>query len=128
MDRASKKYWSRSRQSSNVIYNAYLMRRACYAGKSGDWEVHKKAQKDRGEISEWAFMKVKESYDMVGSEDIYRLSIAQDILRKSTGFLRESLRLQSSVGGVTLPVIVLNLRAEEVGSRTHLHRQNPCGG
>ena len=62
--------------------NAYLMRRAYYAGNSGEWEGYEVAQRDKCDISEWAFSNVKESYDTVATEDIGRLSIAQDILRK----------------------------------------------
>ena len=70
--------------------HAYLMRRACYRGESCDWEGPKVAHWDKGEISEWAFSKVKESYDKVATEDIGRLSIGQDILRKSTVFLEKN--------------------------------------
>ena len=80
--------------------DAYLMRRAYYAGESG-----KEAHGDKGEISEWAFIKVKESYDNVASEDIGRLSIAQNILRKSTDVLRRIIALASGVGGVTLSYV-----------------------
>ena len=47
--------------------------------KSGNWEGYKEAHQEQGELSERAFMKVKESYDKVASEDISRLSVAQNI-------------------------------------------------
>ena len=72
------------KKSSDVSCNAYLVRRAHYAGKSGDWEGCQKAHRDKGESSEWACIKVEESYDEVAWEDVGRLSIAQDILRKHT--------------------------------------------
>ena len=82
--------------------NAHLMRRAYYAGKSGDWEGCKDAHRNKGQISEWAFNKVKESNCKVASEDIGRLSIAQDILRKSTDLLRRIIAPASGVGGAIL--------------------------
>ena len=66
-----------------------MMRRAYFAGKAGSWEGFKEAFRDIGEISEWAFAGVEEAYDKVASEDVGRLSIAQDILRKSTDFQDE---------------------------------------
>ena len=56
------------KRSSDMSCDAYSMRRAYYAGKSGDWEGCKEAHRYKGEISEWAFNKVKESYDKVASE------------------------------------------------------------
>ena len=86
-----KQFWQmprkRSRKADNVSGDSpfkeeldYLMRRAYHAGKSGDWEGYKVAHLDKGEISDWACSKVKESYDKVAMEDIGRLSVAQDIL------------------------------------------------
>ena len=51
------------------------------------------------------FIKVKESSEKIASEDIGRLSIAQDILRKSTNFLRRIIAPASGVGGVTLSCV-----------------------
>ena len=81
------------------------MRRAYYAGKLGDWEGFKEAHRDKREISECAFNKIKESYDKVASEDIGRLSIAQDILPKSTDFLRRITAPASGVGVLTLSYV-----------------------
>ena len=81
--------------------NAYMMRRAHHARKSRRWEGIKEELREKGEISEWACAGSKEAYDKVASEDVGRLSIAQDRLRKSTDFLKkkniERLRLVWSV-------------------------------
>ena len=50
-------------------------------------------------------IKVKESFEKDASEDIGRLGIAQDILRKSTDFFRRIIALVSGVGGVTLSYV-----------------------
>ena len=84
--------------------DACLMRRGYYARKTDCWEGFNEAHRDRGAISEWAFVEVKESYEKVASEDVGRLSIVQDILRKSTDFLR-IIALASGVGGVTLSYV-----------------------
>ena len=70
--------------------NAYLMRRAYYAGNFGNWEGFEEAHH---EISEWAFVKVKESFEKVASEDTGRMRIAQDIFsQKNTDFLKKNHR------------------------------------
>ena len=69
--------------------------------KSGNWEGYKEAHQKQGELCERAFMKVKESYDKVVSEDIGRLSVAQNIFRERTDFLRRIIWLVSGVEGVT---------------------------
>ena len=78
------------------------MRRAYCAEKSGDWEGYKVTHRDKREKSEWAFSKVKESYDKVAMEDAGGLSIAQDILRESTDFLRRIIVPAPASRGVTL--------------------------
>ena len=85
--------------------NACVMRRACYAEKTGGWEGFKGAFRDKGEISEWAFAGVGEAYEKVASEDVGRLSVAHDILRKSTDFLSRILSPASGVGSVTLSCV-----------------------
>ena len=82
--------------------NAYMMRRAYFAEKAGSWEGFKEAFRDQDEISEWALARVEEASDKVASDDVGRLSIAQDILRKSTDFLKRITAPASGVGSVTL--------------------------
>ena len=91
--------------SSDTYCDAYMMLRASYAVETGSWEGFKEAFRDTGEISEWAFDRIKEAYDKVASEDVGRLSIAQDILRKSTDFLRRVLAPVDGVGGITLSYV-----------------------
>ena len=50
--------------------NGYMMRRAYYAERSGNWEGFKEKFRKTGEISEWAFAGVKEAHDKVASEDV----------------------------------------------------------
>ena len=56
----------------------------------------------KGELSEWALARTMEAYDKVASEDVGRLSIAQNILPKSTDFLRRIMAPASGAGGMTL--------------------------
>ena len=64
------------------------MRRAHYAEKSGDWESYLGEVLKECRLCVWASMKVRECHNEVESEDEGRVSIAQDIPRESTDFLR----------------------------------------
>ena len=44
--------------------NAYMIRRAYYAGRSGNCEGFKEEFRDTGEISEWAFARIEEACDV----------------------------------------------------------------
>ena len=70
------------KRSNDLSVNAYLLRRAYYAGRPGNWEFYKEECEKSGKISVWASIKVKECYEKVESEEKSRMSIAQDILRR----------------------------------------------
>ena len=88
--------------------DADMMRRAYFAVRSGNWKGFKEELWKKGEFSEWAYAGLEEACDMVASEDVGRLSIAQDIVRKSTDFLRIILALVSGVVSVTLCDVFLH--------------------
>ena len=70
------------KECSDTDCDAHMMRRACYAGKSGNWEGFKEEFRKKAKFSEWACARLKEAYEKVASEDVGRLSIAQDTLRE----------------------------------------------
>ena len=59
-----------------------IVRRAHNAGKSGNWESFKEEVRRKG-----TFERLQEASDKFASEDIGRLSIAQEILKKEHGLL-----------------------------------------
>ena len=65
-----------------------MMRRAYDAKKLCYCESFKEECRKEGKLCEWTFDRLQEAYDKVVLEDIRHLIIAQDILRKSTDFLR----------------------------------------
>ena len=83
----SKEVLEQVKRNSDTDCNALMMRRAYNAGKSGNWESFKEEFREKGKLGEWTFERLQEAYDKVALEDIDRLSVAQDILRKSTDFL-----------------------------------------
>ena len=80
------------KHSSDLRFEGLLMRRACCAGRSGDWENCLEEFFKDGRLSVWASVKVSECCNEVEAGDEGRLSIAQDILRESADFLGENHR------------------------------------
>ena len=72
--------------------------------KSGNWEGFKEEFQKQGNVSEWTYARLKEAHN-VASEDVGRLSIAQDVMRKSTDFLRRIITPADGMGGVTLSFV-----------------------
>ena len=62
-------------------------------------------QQKEGKLCEWTFERIREAYDKVAIENIARLSIGHDILRKSTDFLRRIITPVDGMGGVTLSYV-----------------------
>ena len=67
----------------------------------------------RNKRSIWTSAKVRECYSEVEQEDEGRVSIAQAILRKSTGFLRRITAPIDGVGGVTLSYVCHRIPLED---------------
>ena len=91
------------KRSADTDCNAQMMRRAFNAKKLCSWESFKEECRKEGKLCEWTLERLQETCDkVVALEVIGRLSIAQDILRKSTDFLRRSCAPVDGMGGVTL--------------------------
>ena len=84
--------------------DAYMMRRAYHAVKPGNWEGFKEEFRKKSKFGEWAYAGLKGDHDKVASEDVGRLSIAQDILR-NTDFLRRIIAPVDGMTGVTLSYV-----------------------
>ena len=86
------------------------MCRAYHAGRSDDWESYLEEFRNDNRLSIRASMKVTESYNEVEAEHGGCLSIAQDILRKSTDLLRRIIAPSDGVKGVTLSCVCPHCR------------------
>ena len=86
------------KHSRVLRFEGLLMRRAYYAGKSGDWESYLEEFRKDDKHSVWACFKVREWYNEAEAEDEGWLSIAQ-ILTKSTEFPSRIIS-PNGVGGV----------------------------
>ena len=64
------------------------MRRGYLAMKNGSWEDLKERYRKEGKSFERAFEGIREAHEKVAKDEIGRFGIVQEILRKSTEFLR----------------------------------------
>ena len=76
------------KEYSDTDCNAYMMRRAYKVVNTGNWESFKEEFQGKGKFSEWVYDRLKEACDKVALENVGWLSVAQEILRKSSDFLR----------------------------------------
>ena len=74
------------RRSADTDCNAQMTQRACIAKKLGNLEGFQEECRREGKLCEWTVERLQEAYGKVALENMDRLSIAQDILRKSTDF------------------------------------------
>ena len=81
------------------------MRRGYLAMKNGCWKDLKERYKKEGKSSEWTFEGIREAYEKVAKDEIGRLGIVQEILRKSTDFLRRIIAAVDGMAGVTLSYV-----------------------
>ena len=99
----SKEVLEQVKRNADTDCNAQICAARAMQGSSGNWESFKEEfQKKKGKLSEWTLERLQEAYDKVASEDIGRLSIAQEILRKMTDFLRRIIAPVDGMGGVTM--------------------------
>ena len=67
--------------------------------------IGKASKRNSGKLCEWIFERLQEAHDKVASEDIGRLSIAREFLRKGTDFCRWITAPVDRIGGVTLSYV-----------------------
>ena len=76
------------KRSADTDCGSQTMRRAYSAMKLGNWESFKEERRKVGKLCEWTFKRLREACEKVAMDGIDRLGIAQEMLRKSTDFLR----------------------------------------
>ena len=82
-----------------------MMRKGYLAMRDGSWEEFKKRYGEVEKLSEWTLERTHEAHEKVARDEIGRLCIVQDILPKSTDFLRRVIAPVGWIGGVTLSYI-----------------------
>ena len=84
---------------------AQMMRKSFFATRDGSWEEFRKGCSEKEKASEWTLEKIREAYEKVAREEIGRLGIVQEMLRKSTDLLRRIVAPVGGKGGVTLSYV-----------------------
>ena len=92
------------KRNADTDCGSQLMRRGYLAMKNGSWEEFKERYRGKKKkSSEWTLERMREAYEKVTNDEIGRLGIVQEILRKSTAFLR---RVIAPVGGMESHFVV----------------------
>ena len=58
--------------------------------------------------SEWAFDKIKEALDLVAKDEVEKMSTAQEVMLKSTDYLRRIIAPVGGQGGITMSYLCTN--------------------
>ena len=87
---------------ASADYNESLMKKGFTALKNGTWEEYKETVKYKMRTSEWAFDRIKEAFDLVAKNEVENMSIVQEIMFKSTDYLRRITAPVRGQGGVTM--------------------------
>ena len=70
--------------------------------KGGDWEEYKNSFRKEVKATEWAFDSIKEAFEQVAQDEARKMSIVQEIMIRSTDYLRRIIAPVKGQGGVTM--------------------------
>ena len=78
------------------------MKKGFTALKGGNWEEYKNTFRKEVKASEWAFDRIKEAFERVAQDEAEKVSIVQEIMIRSTDYLRRIIAPVGRQGGVTM--------------------------
>ena len=78
-----------------------MMKTGFTALKNETWEECKETFKEKMKASEWAFDRIKEAFDLVAHDEARKVSVAQEMMFKSTDYFRRIIAPAGRQGGVT---------------------------
>ena len=79
-----------------------MIKQGFIALKRGDWEEYKNTFRKEVKVSEWAFDRIEKAFEKVAKDEAKQLSIVQEIMIRSTGYLRRIIARAGRQGGVTM--------------------------
>ena len=82
--------------------NEPMMKKGFTALKNGTWEEYKETLRKKMKASEWAFDRIKEAFELVAQDEAEKMSIVQEIMIRSTEYLRRITAPVGRQGGVTM--------------------------
>ena len=65
--------------------------------------------------SEWAFERIKEAFDLAAKEEVEKMSIVQEIVLRSTDYLRRIIAPVGGQGGVTMSYLCTHCNSLPIG-------------
>ena len=79
-----------------------MMKQAFFALEGGDWEEYKSIFRTEVKATEWAFDIIKEAFEKVAKDEARKLSAVQEIMLRSTDYLRRTIAPVGGQGGVAM--------------------------
>ena len=86
-----------------------MTKKSFTALKGGNWEEYKNNFRKEVEASEWAFDRIKEAFEQVAQDEAEKVSIVQEIMLRSTDYLRRIIAPVGGQGGVTMFYLAVSL-------------------
>ena len=84
------------------------MKKGFTALKNGTWVEYKETFRKEMKASEWAFDMIKEAFKLVAQDETENMSVVQEIMFKSTDYLRRTTAPVGGQGGVTMSYLCPN--------------------
>ena len=78
------------------------MKQGFVAVRKGDWEEYNSTFRTEVKTTEWSFDRMKEAFEQVAQDEARKLSIVQEIMIRSTDYLRRIIAAAGGQGGVTM--------------------------
>ena len=89
--------WKDTACTSRTTKHAFLVL------KGGDWEEYKKSIfRVQAKATEWAFDRIQEAFEKVAKDEARKLSTVQEVMLRSTDYLRRIIAPAGGQGGVTM--------------------------
>ena len=79
-----------------------MMKEGFTALKGGDWEEYDNTFRKEVKATEWAFDRIKEAFEQAAQDDARKMSIVQEIMIRSTDYLRRIIAPEGGQGGVPM--------------------------
>ena len=95
------------------------MKKGFTAVKGGDWEEYKNTFRKEVKVSEWALDRIKEAFELAAQDEARKMSIVQDIMIRSTDYLRRTI---APVGGQGRVTHLVGLHGATIGGARSMER------
>ena len=102
MNRQPGKYLEQEKWYNDIDRTPRMMKQAFLALKGGDWDEYKSIFRIEVQATGWVFDRMKEAFEKVAKDEAGKLSTVQEIMTRSTDYLRRIVAPAGRQGGVTM--------------------------